>query len=430
MNEKPPAPAGAQADSPAGQGVPPTMEAVAMDPAHKSLADALKLSFLILQIVMALLVLGYLGTGLRSVSEQERGLRLLFGVIRDAEPLQPGPHMSWPYPIGEFIKVMHAEQSLNLNEQFWLGLNAGEETQPFERLNRSINQGLVPNVDGSIVTADGNVAHTRWTIQWRIRDPRLFQSNIIDSQAEQIVTQAVERGVVMAASEMQLDQIIQSPGDLGSRVKSYAQEILDRIDSGIELERANCTEARPPRAVLDDYEAVNQERSKAEENIEAARDEATQILNRTAGRAHKKLLDLIGQYELLADSGKVNSDEAQAVLHRIDALLISDEVGGEVARTLNDARIYQASVVTEFKTQADRFSAWYPKYQQNPDLILSSLWARSLKKIFSRDVEVFSVSDDTEMIEIRINRDPSIKRRRQIEAAEAEQEANLAAGGG
>lgn len=41
-----------------------------LDPAHRALADALRLSFRILKGVMALLVIGFLLTGIRSVKER------------------------------------------------------------------------------------------------------------------------------------------------------------------------------------------------------------------------------------------------------------------------------------------------------------------------------------------------------------------------
>ena len=60
----------------------------AMDPANQSLADALRLSFRVLQAVLVVLVVLFLASGLKTIDDGQSGVRTLFGEIK--EPLSPG----------------------------------------------------------------------------------------------------------------------------------------------------------------------------------------------------------------------------------------------------------------------------------------------------------------------------------------------------
>src|SRR5215470_16874631 len=51
----------------------------AMDPANQSLADALRLSFRVLQIVMLVLVVLFLASGFRTVKEGQSGVATVWG---------------------------------------------------------------------------------------------------------------------------------------------------------------------------------------------------------------------------------------------------------------------------------------------------------------------------------------------------------------
>ena len=64
----------------------------AMDPANQSLADALRLSFRVLQAVIVVLIVLFLASGLKTVDDGYSGVRTLWGRI--VEPLSPGPKFS------------------------------------------------------------------------------------------------------------------------------------------------------------------------------------------------------------------------------------------------------------------------------------------------------------------------------------------------
>ena len=425
-----------------------------LDPAQRALADALRLSFRILQGVMVILIIGFLLTGFSSVREQEQGLRITFGKMQSGEPLTSGAHASWPAPAGEFIHVITAPQVVPINDAFWIALKGDERSIPFEQLSRRSNQGLVPGEDGSVITSDHNLAHTRWRVVYRINDARTFIKNIAESEhvattgseADLIVRKAIERGVVHASAETKLDDVISSRDAYASRVRSSAQQMLDGIGTGIMIDSVSCVEAEPPRSILEDYQAVNKAASDANQNIEQAREEATQTLNGVAGAAYRKLEMMIRIYEALSenvepdpadvdqlckivdnpDEIRVAAENADDFLVQIDRVLISPQVGGSVADIIADSRQYSTGLLSKVEAETHELEAYYKEYQKNPMLMKNALWRNAVEKMYHQTNERFILNPNTKLIELRINRDPKFRQKinrmrnqRELESAQS-----------
>ena len=95
----------------------------AMDPANQSLADALRLSFRLLQIVIVVLLALFFISGFTIVDDRQSGVMLRFGRIVSVggqEALEPG--RSWnvlPYPAGEFVIFDVENRSVDFSRTFW-----------------------------------------------------------------------------------------------------------------------------------------------------------------------------------------------------------------------------------------------------------------------------------------------------------------------
>src|SRR5690349_15064918 len=78
-----------------------------LDAGSRALEEALRSSFYIIQIVMVILVVVFLGSGITTVGPQEKAVILRFGKPLSAGPEQllgPGFHWAFPYPIDEVVK--------------------------------------------------------------------------------------------------------------------------------------------------------------------------------------------------------------------------------------------------------------------------------------------------------------------------------------
>ena len=78
------------------------------DAGSQALAEALRSSFAIVKIVMALMVLAFFCSGFFTVGPQEKAVILRFGKpVGEGQKalLTPGLHWSFPYPIDEVVKI-------------------------------------------------------------------------------------------------------------------------------------------------------------------------------------------------------------------------------------------------------------------------------------------------------------------------------------
>src|SRR5262245_41854530 len=123
-----------------------------MDPAQRSLADALRVCFMLLKFVMLVLVVLYLFSGFFNVKANEKAVRLTLGNLWKEEPLgQGGPYWTLPFPIGEAVKIPTSDVTLELTSSFWYDMNGTMTQAPIRPLN--------PEKDGSNVTGDANIVH-------------------------------------------------------------------------------------------------------------------------------------------------------------------------------------------------------------------------------------------------------------------------------
>ncbi|MBM4112830.1 MAG: hypothetical protein FJ253_05565, partial [Phycisphaerae bacterium] len=179
----------------------------AMDPANQSLADALKLSYRVLQIAILGLLVTFLFSGFQTIQEGYTGVRTVFGRIdgqgADAQ-LAPGLEPFWPYPVGELV-VFEQKRSTQLRQEFWPKL-AGTLQRAIE--NADLSNPIRPGIDGSVITGDGDLAHLQVTAEYTIDDVSEFVSSVDRASTDALVRKALARGVVLAAAVTPLNDLL------------------------------------------------------------------------------------------------------------------------------------------------------------------------------------------------------------------------------
>lgn len=403
---------------------PSEADRYSMDPAQQSLADALRITYRLLQIVMLLLVALFLGSGFQTVGASERGVKLVFGRNTGSDIL-PGSVWNWPYPVGEVVKVSTGQQVVNLWESFFPRLTPDQEKRPREQL-ANLKPTLKPGIDGSLITADGNVAHTRWEVAYRIDRVTEYIDNIYQPDEQRIVQAAVERGVVRAVAELEIDGLLKqvaaseeggtgTGGALSSRVRSIAQETLDRIGSGIEIEEVILTDKMAPLTVYKTFNEVTTAASRAARQREQAAQFKLNKLNQAAGLAHELLLREIDAFERANELR--DTDGAEAILARINRIIDGEvvedngrmvSVSGDVTSIINEARQHRTKVISEARSAATTFAAKLPSYRENPGVFLANEirtgWEGFLKNALP-EIAILPPGSD---LSILLNRDPDI----------------------
>lgn len=371
-----------------------------LDPAQESLASALKLTFHIVQFVMVLLGVAFLLSGVQTVGESERGMKLVFGAV-SAKEVQPGFRWNWPYPIGEIIKVSTSQESLDLGDAFMPSLSLNQRSRPWSKVTEPKPR-LTPGKDGSVITSDGALAHLQCTIAYHHDDPVANAANIYASDEPSIVRAAVERGVVAVVGGMTIDQLLRQTGDnqttMGSfetRIRLSAQGMLDSIQSGIRIDTVNVRDPRAPLAVYKDFDAVATAEADAAKNREDAERLSRLILNKVAGESHELILERIDAFEQATDL----HDEAAAetILTQIDSLLEGKStqfdgqthrglVSGDVTRIINNARQDRTDTVAQARAETDLFNAKLPQFRLDPAALVAADWTRAYRDFIDNNL--------------------------------------------
>ena len=404
----------------------------AMDPANQSFADALRLSFRILQLGILALVAVFLFSGFQTVEEGDLGVKTRFGEIVGTpgfEQIGPGLHPFWPYPIGEVV-IVPQKREVELLRAFWpLEKNARKVANPKRAgidESRSENEQLRPGVDGYLMTADGDLAHCEVRASYVIDDAASFLRELSPAQADRLVENALERGVVLAGATFTLNDFIDMREEPAEVVRQRAQETLDALDSGIELLDVRLDQRTAPLAIRAKYRSVQEARENAKEQVDRARQEVAKEFTAVAGeKAYSDLLRLINEYSTALTGG--DDEKADEILVKIGARFQSDDVGGDAARIINQAKAYQSALETRLSSEVRRIKTLAPTFRENPREFTRRLWLETYRDVFDNDqLEVFSVPLNLAHLDLAIQSSEDVMQLRRDAELQRKKDAALA----
>lgn len=386
----------------------------AMDPANQSLADALKLSFRVLQIVIVALLFLFIFSGFQTVDTKESGVMLRWGKIvtpRNAPTaLTPGAHWTiWPYPAGEFVifeiedRDVQMSKSVNQGSQqimiepFW------PYVQPNVTREKAIDSTSLSAIDpariGYLITRDGDIAHLRISAKYDIDEPVKFVQTLSQEDAQRVVALELRRGVVHVMGESSMDDLIDFPDDIRMRVQSLAQSALDKL--GIKLDQVTITETSPAFAIAKEYSALPVVRENAKTVIQGALEEKVAALIDIAGQSYNELVLLIESYENAEN--KSDNEEAAKLLAQINAFLDGSEIGGGLKGVIQRARAHGTDIENGLGAEVRRFKSVLPEYHDNPKLAIDRRWLEAYQTVLARrDTEMIYTPQGTGQIDIKI----------------------------
>ncbi len=409
-----------------------------MDPANQSLADALRFTYRLLRVGMVALIIMFVFSGMKTVNEGERGTKVRFGRIV-AQNLNPGLHWNWAYPVGEMVRVGVGTVEIKMGTAF-MPVNNRVSTQA-EAMGAAADSfssttKLVPGRAGSNITADLNIAHTQWTINYQRTNHGQWARNVTPDQESAMVRVAVQRGVVHTIAGVTIDGLLKRSGDgIAAKVRVAAQQTLDEMGSGITIERVTLSRKIPPVGLLDRFASVQaraQDAAKEREDALLGRD---QRLNEVAGPAASLLIEQINEYERLVELGL--EDEAEVLLASIDAVLEGRPaefrgrvyeaglISGEVAQVINDAEGRVSTMISQAIADRDYFLAKQDQFESNPRLMIARDWSGAMTSFMDKDfVQAMVLPEGVSLAELLISEDPALTReldreRKRREALEA-----------
>jgi membrane protease subunit HflK len=341
----------------------PLMQEMPRDAGSQALSEALRSSFGVVKVVMAVLVVVFIASGIFQVGPQQRAILLRFGKpVGEGEKALYGPglHFALPYPMDESVKVSITGLQKTTSTVGWFAVTPEQEmagAEPFAA--GSLN----PAVDGYVLSADGNIIHSRATLWYRIEDPVRYIFGFVN--ASNAVQNAVNNALLFTASRYKVDDIL--TGDIAGyrdAVQRRAIQLLEQQHLGVVVEQCD-VQSRPPLNMKEQFANV----LKAE----------------------------IGRQNLLY---KAHSDENQIV----------SKASANAKSHINLAESDRARLVAEVSSRAEQFEQLLPQYSANPMLFIQQRLNDTLGRSFTnvQDKIFLPQSPDGKEKELRLllNREP------------------------
>ena len=322
-----------------------------MDAGSQALSEAFKSSFGIVRVLMVFLVLLFIFSGTFKVGPSEQAIKLLFGKPMgegQAALLGPGLHFSWPYPIASYEKVSITGIQYGSSTAGWYATTpaqeaAGTEPPPGASLN--------PANDGYVVTADGNIIHSRARVAFHISDPIRYLFGFAD--ASKAITNALDTALVYAAAHYNVDDIL-TRDIIGFReaVQRHFTALAQSQNLGITVEQ--CTvQSIPPR---------QQQVKDAFANVLKAEVTRSKVLNEAHSYENQVL-------------SKANADAASRI---------------------NQAESERVQRVNEVASRAEQFKALLPNYSANPKLFVQQRLTETLGRVLTNVQDKILVPEDAD----------------------------------
>jgi len=306
------------------------------DTGSQALSEALRSSFAIVKIAMALMVLAFFSSGFFTVGPSEKAMILRFGRtvgVGQKALLGAGWHWSFPYPIDEVVKIPITEiQKINSTVGWYF-------TTPEMELSGAeppAGMSLDPASDGYAITADRNIIHTRATLYYHIDDPVRFVFDF--AAASNTVQNALNNSLLYTAAHFNVDDI------LTRDVAGFRDAVLQRVSDLTEQEQLGIVidqcevQSIPPRQLQTVFSQVT-----------TARENRNKVLN------------------------DAHSYENQVL----------SESGAQASSITNAAAADRARYVESITAESKRFSDLLPQYEINPGLFAQQTLVQAMGPILT-----------------------------------------------
>jgi membrane protease subunit HflK len=337
--------------------------AMVEDAGSRALAEALKSSFFIVQVVMVVMVGIFLFSGFFKVGPNERAIILRFGApVGEGNKalLGSGLHWSFPYPIDEVVRIPYSEILQVKSTVGWYFTTPEQEA-----LNNEGQGGasLNPAVDGYVIAGDGNILHSRATLYYRIEDSIRYKFDFVN--ASNTVQSALDNALIYAASRFNVDAVLTSEiARFQETVRSRVTKLVEAQNLGIVIEHCE-VQSRPPRQLKTAFDAVLTAVSARDKLMNDALSDQNRTTNRAAADA----------------AGIINAAQAQGIA-------LVDAVGAE----------------------ATNFADLLPRYRANPELVENILLSETFGHVLTNAQEKWYIPEHADgkpwEIRLQLSREP------------------------
>jgi len=274
-------------------------------------------------LIAAVVVLIWLGTGFFIVQEGQQAVITQFGKYKSTV----GAGFNWrlPYPIQRHELVFVTQiRSVDVGRDSIIKATGLRES--------------------AMLTEDENIVEIKFAVQYRLSNARAFLFESKDPSGA--VVQAAETAVREVVGKMKMDSALADERDqIGPRVRTLMQTILDRYNVGVEVVGINMQQSgvRPPeqvQAAFDDVLKAGQERERAKNDAQAY---ANDVVPRAVGSA---------------------------------------------SRLKEESEAYKARIVAQADGDAQRFRSVLTEYQKAPQVTRDRMYLDTMQQVYGNVTKV------------------------------------------
>jgi membrane protease subunit HflK len=242
-------------------------------------------------LLAVLVVLVWLVSGFYIVDEGRRGVVTRFG--KYTETTIPGLRWHLPYPI-ESVQVIDFSRIKTVE------IHGGNAS------NRSA-RGLL------LVTDDENIVDALFAVQYYLKDARNYVFNA--RNPDDVLVQVAATAISEVVGHNQIDFVLyEGQGEVAKNVATLMQEMLDRYNTGIQIQSVSLQGAQPPeqvRAAFDDAVKARQDRDRQKNEGQAY---ANDVVPRARGMASRLVQEAEGYNARVVQEAEGNASRFRQIL--------------------------------------------------------------------------------------------------------------------
>lgn len=342
----------------------------------KAFVRSLQVAFFAMAIlIVGLLIYFFAFGGFIVVPPQKAVLVMRFGKIE--EVLENNWFWRFPRPINEFVEIPLSIQSFQVRFEAQKSPVQGEEAA----------QGgpLVPGRDNYLITADMNIIHSGWRVEYYVSNPRKFYEHFIAAtipfeknvdktrtrrdddypgNPEMLLQNQLRGVVVKTTAGFSIDQALYSTQNYENKVGTAFKTMVAAMDVGLSINSVNLINVTPPlktKAAFDEVSSSKQQ-------------------------SNKQVSDALGFKAEIE-----NNARAERVM------------------ILAEAENYRKRVETEVKAEIVYFDMINREYLISPESVLVSLYNNVLGDVLSTVKDkyiVYKSGSGTQEVRLKINPEP------------------------
>ena len=243
-------------------------------------------------VLLALVLVVWLGSGFYIVDASQRGVVLQFGAYK--ESTEPGLRWRLPWPV-------QSHEIVNVT-----GVRTVEVGYRGSDKNKVLKEALM-------LTDDENIVSVQFAVQYLLKEPQAYLFN--NRHPDDAVMQAAETAIREVVGKSKMDFVLYEGRDqIAASTQKLIQEILDRYRTGILIRAVNMQGTQPPeqvQAAFDDAVKAGQDRERQKNEGHAY---ANDVIPRARGAASRLMEEATGYRQRMIVTAEGDASRFKQIL--------------------------------------------------------------------------------------------------------------------